>query len=169
MEQFNPCLRNFVAMGKNYEKALASKYFFFSQLICLRACFLPQVRAKSQGSFLLVLFCLYFCLWISIYLSEFFFYKLQCCYKYRKRKKKHMLTSILASVNTGCDTTSAHSGHFNAVNLSLESGCCIKNLILVKKNLNRATGLAFWTQSMLRWVSNSLILDCCPLTKKNTY
>lgn len=26
MEQFNPCLRNFVAMGKNYEKALSSKY-----------------------------------------------------------------------------------------------------------------------------------------------
>lgn len=25
MEQFNPCLRNFVAMGKNYEKALSSK------------------------------------------------------------------------------------------------------------------------------------------------
>lgn len=28
MEQFNPCLRNFVAMGKNYEKALASKSCF---------------------------------------------------------------------------------------------------------------------------------------------
>lgn len=26
MEQFNPCLRNFIAMGKNYEKALSSKY-----------------------------------------------------------------------------------------------------------------------------------------------
>lgn len=33
MEQFNPCLRNFVAMGKSYEKALSSEYillFFFS-------------------------------------------------------------------------------------------------------------------------------------------
>ncbi len=26
MEQFNPCLRNFIAMGKNYEKTLSSKY-----------------------------------------------------------------------------------------------------------------------------------------------
>lgn len=26
MEQYNPCLRNFIAMGKNYEKALSSKY-----------------------------------------------------------------------------------------------------------------------------------------------
>jgi len=26
MEQFNPCLRNFVAMGKTYEKALSSEY-----------------------------------------------------------------------------------------------------------------------------------------------
>lgn len=25
MEQFNPSLRNFIAMGKNYEKALAGK------------------------------------------------------------------------------------------------------------------------------------------------
>lgn len=25
MEQFNPCLRNFVAMGKSYEKALSSE------------------------------------------------------------------------------------------------------------------------------------------------
>ncbi|KAG7239050.1 hypothetical protein CRUP_013079, partial [Coryphaenoides rupestris] len=23
MEQFNPCLRNFIAMGKSYEKALS--------------------------------------------------------------------------------------------------------------------------------------------------
>lgn len=34
MEQFNPCLRNFVAMGKTYEKALSSEYisglFFIS-------------------------------------------------------------------------------------------------------------------------------------------
>ena len=26
MEQFNPCLRNFVAMAKTYEKALSSEY-----------------------------------------------------------------------------------------------------------------------------------------------
>lgn len=26
MEQFNPCLRNFIAMGKSYEKALTSEY-----------------------------------------------------------------------------------------------------------------------------------------------
>lgn len=46
MEQFNPCLRNFVAMGKNYEKALASK-FFFSDLFSL--CFSLQVQALGQG------------------------------------------------------------------------------------------------------------------------
>lgn len=26
MEQFNPCLRNFIAMAKSYEKALNSEY-----------------------------------------------------------------------------------------------------------------------------------------------
>lgn len=46
MEQFNPCLRNFVAMGKNYEKALASKSFF-SDLFSL--CFSLQVQALGQG------------------------------------------------------------------------------------------------------------------------
>ncbi|XP_016131428.1 brain-specific angiogenesis inhibitor 1-associated protein 2-like [Sinocyclocheilus grahami] len=28
MEQFNPCLRNFIAMGKNYEKALSRDVLF---------------------------------------------------------------------------------------------------------------------------------------------
>ncbi|MEQ2203980.1 hypothetical protein XENOCAPTIV_006125 [Xenoophorus captivus] len=34
MEQFNPCLRNFVAMGKNYEKALASESVHFLHSFC---------------------------------------------------------------------------------------------------------------------------------------
>lgn len=57
MEQFNPCLRNFVAMGKNYEKALASKSFFFFFLDLFSLCFSLQVQALGQG--------LWFCLSLS--------------------------------------------------------------------------------------------------------
>lgn len=46
MEQFNPCLRNFVAMGKNYEKALASKSFFY---YLFSLCFSLKVQALGQG------------------------------------------------------------------------------------------------------------------------
>uniref|UniRef100_A0A3Q3J4R6 Uncharacterized protein n=1 Tax=Monopterus albus TaxID=43700 RepID=A0A3Q3J4R6_MONAL len=42
--QFNPCLRNFVAMGKNYEKALASKSFFFLPHFCLCSLFHCRFR-----------------------------------------------------------------------------------------------------------------------------
>lgn len=49
MEQFNPCLRNFIAMGKSYEKALTSEYtnhFLFS--LCLRPSFIPPVCLSSS-------------------------------------------------------------------------------------------------------------------------
>uniref|UniRef100_A0A8C9YR06 BAR/IMD domain-containing adapter protein 2 n=1 Tax=Sander lucioperca TaxID=283035 RepID=A0A8C9YR06_SANLU len=49
MEQFNPCLRNFVAMGKNYEKALASVTFaakgYFDALVRM-----GELASESQGS-----------------------------------------------------------------------------------------------------------------------
>lgn len=52
MEQFNPCLRNFVAMGKNYEKALASKSFFFSlsSQIYFPCAFLCRFRHSAKDS-----------------------------------------------------------------------------------------------------------------------
>lgn len=49
MEQFNPCLRNFVAMGKNYEKALASKSCFFSLPLSLRF-ILPVLFSAGSGT-----------------------------------------------------------------------------------------------------------------------
>ncbi|XP_036408150.1 brain-specific angiogenesis inhibitor 1-associated protein 2-like isoform X2 [Megalops cyprinoides] len=49
MEQFNPCLRNFVAMGKNYEKALSSVTFaakgYFDALVRM-----GELASESQGS-----------------------------------------------------------------------------------------------------------------------
>ncbi|KAK1878163.1 Brain-specific angiogenesis inhibitor 1-associated protein 2, partial [Dissostichus eleginoides] len=49
MEQFNPCLRNFVAMGKNYEKALANVTFaakgYFDALVRM-----GELASESQGS-----------------------------------------------------------------------------------------------------------------------
>ncbi|KAM4662188.1 BAR/IMD domain-containing adapter protein 2 isoform 2-T3 [Discoglossus pictus] len=49
MEQFNPCLRNFIAMGKNYEKALASVTFaakgYFDALVKM-----GELASESQGS-----------------------------------------------------------------------------------------------------------------------
>jgi hypothetical protein len=62
MEQFNPCLRNFVAMGKSYEKALASEFspfIFFLILFCsfiylfsTVLVFSPQVWADGQFTIL---------------------------------------------------------------------------------------------------------------------
>lgn len=49
MEQFNPCLRNFIAMGKSYEKALTSEYannFLFSLCLCP---FIPPVCPELQA------------------------------------------------------------------------------------------------------------------------
>ncbi|XP_063312389.1 brain-specific angiogenesis inhibitor 1-associated protein 2 isoform X2 [Pelobates fuscus] len=49
MEQFNPCLRNFITMGKNYEKALASVTFaakgYFDALVKM-----GELASESQGS-----------------------------------------------------------------------------------------------------------------------
>ncbi|XP_058845781.1 brain-specific angiogenesis inhibitor 1-associated protein 2-like isoform X5 [Acipenser ruthenus] len=49
MEQFNPCLRNFVAMGKSYEKALSSVTFaakgYFDALVRM-----GELASESQGS-----------------------------------------------------------------------------------------------------------------------
>ncbi|KAL4648626.1 brain-specific angiogenesis inhibitor 1-associated protein 2-like isoform X3 [Arapaima gigas] len=49
MEQFNPCLRNFVAMGKTYEKALSSVTFaakgYFDALVRM-----GELASESQGS-----------------------------------------------------------------------------------------------------------------------
>ncbi|XP_061557610.1 brain-specific angiogenesis inhibitor 1-associated protein 2a isoform X3 [Phycodurus eques] len=49
MEQFNPCLRNFVAMGKTYEKALANVTFaakgYFDALVRM-----GELASESQGS-----------------------------------------------------------------------------------------------------------------------
>uniref|UniRef100_A0A3B3BNU5 BAR/IMD domain-containing adapter protein 2 n=1 Tax=Oryzias melastigma TaxID=30732 RepID=A0A3B3BNU5_ORYME len=49
MEQFNPCLRNFVAMGKSYEKALANVTFaakgYFDALVRM-----GELASESQGS-----------------------------------------------------------------------------------------------------------------------
>ncbi|XP_063042488.1 brain-specific angiogenesis inhibitor 1-associated protein 2a isoform X1 [Engraulis encrasicolus] len=49
MEQFNPCLRNFVAMGKNYEKALSNVTFaakgYFDALVRM-----GELASESQGS-----------------------------------------------------------------------------------------------------------------------
>ncbi|XP_023684948.1 BAR/IMD domain-containing adapter protein 2-like isoform X4 [Paramormyrops kingsleyae] len=49
MEQFNPCLRNFVAMGKNYEKALSGVTFaakgYFDALVRM-----GELASESQGS-----------------------------------------------------------------------------------------------------------------------
>lgn len=49
MEQFNPTLRNFIAMGKNYEKALASVTFaakgYFDALVKM-----GELASESQGS-----------------------------------------------------------------------------------------------------------------------
>ena len=75
MEQFNPCLRNFVAMGKNYEKALASKYFFPSFIFSVLPVSL-HVQAQSQGSTLPVSFsfspspCKYLSTYLSVGLTK---------------------------------------------------------------------------------------------------
>ncbi|KAA0705348.1 Brain-specific angiogenesis inhibitor 1-associated protein 2 [Triplophysa tibetana] len=49
MEQFNPCLRNFIAMGKNYEKALSSVTFaakgYFDALVRM-----GELASESNGS-----------------------------------------------------------------------------------------------------------------------
>uniref|UniRef100_A0A8C6SZG7 BAR/IMD domain-containing adapter protein 2 n=1 Tax=Neogobius melanostomus TaxID=47308 RepID=A0A8C6SZG7_9GOBI len=49
MEQFNPCLRNFIAMGKSYEKALTSVTFaakgYFDALVRM-----GEMASESQGS-----------------------------------------------------------------------------------------------------------------------
>ncbi|XP_028843325.1 brain-specific angiogenesis inhibitor 1-associated protein 2a isoform X2 [Denticeps clupeoides] len=49
MEQFNPCLRNFVAMGKTYEKALSNVTFaakgYFDALVRM-----GELASESQGS-----------------------------------------------------------------------------------------------------------------------
>lgn len=47
MEQFNPCLRNFIAMGKSYEKALTSEYqtIRFVSVCILSA--LPAVHVRN--------------------------------------------------------------------------------------------------------------------------
>ncbi|KAG8446503.1 hypothetical protein GDO86_014092 [Hymenochirus boettgeri] len=49
MEQYNPCLRNFIAMGKNYEKALAGVTFaakgYFDALVKM-----GELASESQGS-----------------------------------------------------------------------------------------------------------------------
>ncbi|CAL8287339.1 unnamed protein product, partial [Boreogadus saida] len=49
MEQFNPCLRNFVAMGKSYEKALATVTFaakgYFDALVRM-----GELASESHGS-----------------------------------------------------------------------------------------------------------------------
>ncbi|XP_036386668.1 brain-specific angiogenesis inhibitor 1-associated protein 2-like isoform X3 [Megalops cyprinoides] len=49
MEQFNPCLRNFVAMGKSYEKALSSVTYaakgYFDALVRM-----GELASESQGS-----------------------------------------------------------------------------------------------------------------------
>ncbi|XP_026078189.1 brain-specific angiogenesis inhibitor 1-associated protein 2-like isoform X10 [Carassius auratus] len=49
MEQFNPCLRNFVAMGKTYEKALSSVTFaakgYFDALVRM-----GEMASESHGS-----------------------------------------------------------------------------------------------------------------------
>lgn len=45
MEQFNPSLRNFIAMGKNYEKALAGEAAGWEQLGGLDA-----VRGGRMGA-----------------------------------------------------------------------------------------------------------------------
>ncbi|XP_062271082.1 brain-specific angiogenesis inhibitor 1-associated protein 2-like [Scomber scombrus] len=49
MEQFNPCLRNFIAMGKSYEKALTSVTYaakgYFDALVRM-----GEMASESQGS-----------------------------------------------------------------------------------------------------------------------
>uniref|UniRef100_A0A667YDF9 BAR/IMD domain containing adaptor protein 2 n=1 Tax=Myripristis murdjan TaxID=586833 RepID=A0A667YDF9_9TELE len=49
MEQFNPCLRNFIAMGKSYEKALSSVTYaakgYFDALVRM-----GEMASESQGS-----------------------------------------------------------------------------------------------------------------------
>uniref|UniRef100_A0A9L0IG90 BAR/IMD domain containing adaptor protein 2 n=1 Tax=Equus asinus TaxID=9793 RepID=A0A9L0IG90_EQUAS len=49
MEQFNPSLRNFIAMGKNYEKALAGVTYaakgYFDALVKM-----GELASESQGS-----------------------------------------------------------------------------------------------------------------------
>uniref|UniRef100_A0A8C7Z484 IMD domain-containing protein n=1 Tax=Oryzias sinensis TaxID=183150 RepID=A0A8C7Z484_9TELE len=49
MEQFNPCLRNFIAMAKSYEKALNSVTFaakgYFDALVRM-----GEMASESQGS-----------------------------------------------------------------------------------------------------------------------
>lgn len=45
MEQFNPCLRNFIAMGKSYEKALTSEYTNYS--FSLRPFIAPCLRLRT--------------------------------------------------------------------------------------------------------------------------
>lgn len=74
MEQFNPCLRNFVAMGKNYEKALASKSFFFSFIFSLLPVSL-QIQAHGQASTLFSLshYSISLSLFVYIYLPVFSF------------------------------------------------------------------------------------------------
>ncbi|KAM7381099.1 hypothetical protein PAMA_012098 [Pampus argenteus] len=49
MEQFNPCLRNFIAMGKSYEKALTSEYTDRLFLFLSSSFFIPPVvQAEAQ-------------------------------------------------------------------------------------------------------------------------
>uniref|UniRef100_A0A493THQ6 BAR/IMD domain containing adaptor protein 2 n=1 Tax=Anas platyrhynchos platyrhynchos TaxID=8840 RepID=A0A493THQ6_ANAPP len=49
MEQFNPSLRNFISMGKTYEKALASMTYaakgYFDALVKM-----GELASESQGS-----------------------------------------------------------------------------------------------------------------------
>lgn len=68
MDQFNPCLRNFVAMGKNYEKALASKSFFFFFFSLSLIYFLCAFHCRFRHSAKAAL-SLYFPLTIATYLS----------------------------------------------------------------------------------------------------
>lgn len=44
MEQFNPSLRNFISMGKNYEKALAGK-----QSVIVRVVVMAVALGGSRG------------------------------------------------------------------------------------------------------------------------
>lgn len=75
MEQFNPCLRNFVAMGKNYEKALASKSFFFSFIfsmlpVCCRFRHTAKPALTLHSVFLLLSPCIYLPFFLSFCLAK---------------------------------------------------------------------------------------------------